>query len=62
MIIQDWQLGELSKIKPLQRGEFNNEWLKKIHEELQETIQNKKNVPILTEEELEKLRDGIQGK
>lgn len=38
MKIEEWQLGEKSKLTNEQRLELHQEWLKKIHKEMKEKI------------------------
>lgn len=53
---EEWQYGEDSKQPALQRAELNQLWLENLHKELEDMILLKEFKPILTEEELEKLR------
>lgn len=52
---QDWQQGSKSTLTNTERIIAHQEWLKKIHKEIKEKIESKKEKNyILTEEEIEK--------
>jgi len=53
-MIQEFQLGELTKMSWQERLILHNQWLKSMHQDLQEQINKKNTYSILTEEELEK--------
>jgi len=46
---QDWQIGDDSKTPPLQRIDLHNEWLKKIHQDIQDNI--KPEIKLLSNDE-----------
>lgn len=52
---EDWQKGGDSITPPLKRLTLMNEWLKKIALELKNKQYLKKDIPILTQEDLDKL-------
>lgn len=55
MKIEEWQLGEESKIKFNERNILHSEWLNNIHKDLDNKIINKNiSTEILTEQNLEK--------
>lgn len=54
--VQEWQKGNNCKLKPEQRIEQHNLWLKEIHKEFRQSIQIVKHDSYLSEEELEKER------